>query len=187
MTIQIRRGLLLAAVLGWALMLTGCGHRLAQRSTLEWTAVRVLPGGDASVATARPEAVDRGGWYFLAREWRRELAAPSDGLDPPRLQRVRLEAGELIGFTHDPQGRVLAVAGNDAELLRPSDEVHYVWYRRGSDLTDAGALVGGVLLGAVQVVVLGTVIVGLVLLDGLSYHNRHSHGHGGWRVGHSRH
>jgi hypothetical protein len=170
-------GKVLAAValLGWALALTGCNHALAQRSAMHWTSVRVLPGDDPSVASARPHAVDRGGTYHLAREWRPGLVAPTDGLAQPRLSRVHLAAGETIGFALNDAGQIIAVAGDRQEVLIPTDEVHYVWYRPGNDvadgISDVAVFTGQVVLGVV-------VLAGLILLDGLSDHDHHVHAYG---------
>ena len=163
------RILLSLAILGWALSLAGCQHSMAQRSSMNWTSLRVLPDADPSVSSAKPVPVDRDATYYLAREWRSDLVAPSDGLTQPRLQQIRLARGQLIGFASDENGQVVAIAGDQQELLVPTDEVHYVWYRHGADLPDSLAdtaeFAGRVVITTLEVTLAATIFVGLALLD----------------------
>lgn len=146
----------------WGASLGGCSnHPLAQRSATTWQSVRVLPGSDPTVDEARPQPVDKESVYYLAREWEAAAAKPTAGTGELTLKRAYLTHGEPLGFDFNAEGQVVAVAGQNTQVLAPIEGAHFVWYRERPHLGDG---VGDGLLQTVEVVGAVALTAGLVFV-----------------------
>lgn len=145
----------------WVLLLGGCQHPLAQRSVLDWTVVRVLPSDDVSHRSAQLRPVSKAGRYHLAREWDPKGTYDFTQWPPIQLTGVYLRPGDPLGFTLNAEGRIVAMAGQQQELLIVEDGVHHIWYREGSHAGNALKIVGSTALAV-------TLLVGFVALKSLN-------------------
>ena len=107
-------------VSGFFLFLTGCAAALQGGDK-----IAKFHATDDDIVTKAP----KGGSYVVVYR-----AQDSNALWEARHVRRELKRGEDLGFTHDDQGRVVAIAGKFEKTLGPMPLAQYCcWYRLSDD------------------------------------------------------